>query len=85
MTSLPAAQDRVWRQVLSDLHRWADSTLALADWLQACSPGQSLLVACDTPRQMGNIQSRVNRICQTRNLRASATRVAGGVLVCKLP
>ena len=75
-----------WQTMLRDLGRALSrrEDMTLVQWLTTASPGQSLLVACETPRQKGNVQSRVNRIAITRRISCAATRLEDGVLVERL-
>jgi hypothetical protein len=74
-----------WQCVIDSLQRQAHRPPSLADWLMQASPGDKLLVRCDTPTQKSNVQSRVNRIARTRAIiGATAIRVCGGVLVERL-
>lgn len=74
----------VWQCMVDDLQRQAFRPPSLAEWLVQASPGETLMVSCDTPAQKSNVQSRVNRIARTRAISATAIRVCGGVRVERL-
>ncbi len=74
----------VWQFMVDDLQRQAHRPPSLADWLMQASPGDTLMVPCDSPTAKSNLQSRVNRIARTRAIGAAAIRVSDGVLVERL-
>lgn len=74
-----------WSATLASLWEWGNRQLPLREWLMAAEPGERLVVLCDTPTEKSNVQSRVNRIAKVCEIRASALRVAQGVVVEKLP
>lgn len=71
-----------WETMVRDLGR--DRMPPLAQWLMAARPGQWVVVICETPKEKGNVQSRVNRIAITRGIRCVAKRLEAGVLVERL-
>ncbi len=71
-----------WETMMRDLGR--ERLPPLAQWLMEAKPGQWVLVLCESPKEKGNVQSRVNRISITRGIRCAATRMAQGVLVERL-
>lgn len=72
-----------WASMLASLWEWGSRQLPLREWLMAAQPGERLVIFCDTSAEKGNVQSRVNRIVKTSEIKATALRFDRGVVVEK--
>lgn len=56
------------------LHRRVSQQPTLSAWLLSAAPGASMMVPCDSPRERGDVQSKVAVLCRRKRIRASAVQ-----------
>jgi hypothetical protein len=70
MNETPPAD--LWHLMCAHLDGKPPRPPSLAEWLMQASPGDTLILPCDTPTQKSNVQSRLSPIARTRALTAAS-------------